>query len=202
MTLGKALSHHQPRYCGVYTPCSHPSAHLILIISPGVGQSTTYNSHFIEGETEAQEGRATSLPKAIPQVSGLARCRVCLTPHRRPLPHRGRGESLGSKSCGQGADGAREWTAALWSAPGEATGARGEGAGGAKRAPVSVCACVHVCVCARVRVGMGTAGRRNANLRHKAQVGGRGSWANDKGWGRGHQGWRWGTERAGAGLGL
>lgn len=36
---------------------------------------------FIEGETESQEGSATSLSKVMLQVRGLARPWVCLAPH-------------------------------------------------------------------------------------------------------------------------
>lgn len=48
----------------------------------------TYHSPFIEGETEAQEGSATSLPKVTLQVRGLVRPCVCLIPHPG-LPHMG-----------------------------------------------------------------------------------------------------------------
>lgn len=84
--LRQSLSHHQPHHLGVYKPRSYPSSQVTLITTPEVEQSTMYHSHFTEGETEAQQGSATSSPKVTLQVRGLLRPWVCLIPNPGDSP--------------------------------------------------------------------------------------------------------------------
>lgn len=73
MTLGKSLSHPLPHYFKSFYTLLPRIVSFNPHIKEGVGQSVTYHSHFMEGETEVQRAQLQACPRSHCGAEALAK---------------------------------------------------------------------------------------------------------------------------------